>query len=352
MSRYFSEKYKSLKAYVPGEQPRDREYIKLNTNESPYPPSPGVLKATGEDTVSSLALYPDPDANVLRNKLAEYYGVKLENVFVSNGSDDILNFAFMAFGTDKGAAFPDITYGFYKVFCRLHGIDCVEVPLAEDFTVNAEAHKANNRLNVIANPNAPTGIALPLDEIEAIVASNPDTVTVVDEAYVDFGGDSAVPLTKKYDNVIVVGTYSKSRSMAGARLGFAIANEDLIRDLGTLRYSTNPYDVNTLTQKLGAIAIDEAEYYIDNCRKIMKTREDFTCDLLDMGFSVLPSKTNFVFARHPEISGDTVYSELRARGILVRHFRDERIKDYNRITIGTEADMKTVAAALREITQK
>lgn len=352
MSRYFSEKYKSLKAYVPGEQPRDRKYIKLNTNESPYPPSPGVLKAAGEDTVRSLALYPDPDANILRDKLAAYYGVGRENVFVSNGSDDILNFAFMAFGTDKGAAFPDITYGFYKVFCQLHGIDYVTVPLTEDFTVNTEAHKANGRFNVIANPNAPTGIALPLDEIESIVASNPDTVTVVDEAYVDFGGDSAVPLTKKYDNVVIVGTYSKSRSMAGARLGFAIANEDLIRDLGTLRYSTNPYDVNTLTQKLGAIAIDEAEYYVDNCRKIMNTREAFTRDLTEMGFSVLPSKTNFVFARHPEISGEAVYSELRARGILVRHFTDERIKDYNRITIGTEEDMKTVAAMLREITQK
>ncbi len=352
MSRYFSEKYKSLKAYVPGEQPRDRRYIKLNTNESPYPPSPGVLAAAGEDTIRSLALYPDPDANLLRDKLASYYGVKRENVFVSNGSDDILNFAFMAFGTDCGAAFPDITYGFYKVFCQLHGIDYVTIPLREDFTVNVEAHRKNRRFNVIANPNAPTGIALSLEEVESIVSSNPDTVTLIDEAYVDFGGESAVPLTEKYENLIVVGTYSKSRSMAGARLGFAIANEELIRDLGILRYSTNPYDVNTLTQRLGAIAVDEAEYYKDNCRKIIETREAFIGDLCEMGFSVLPSKTNFVFAKHPAMSGEGVYSRLRARGILVRHFTDERIKDYNRITIGTAEDMRSVADALREITQK
>lgn len=352
MSRYFAKKYDSLDAYVPGEQPRDRKYIKLNTNESPFPPSDGVIAAADRTAIESLSLYPDPEATLLRDKLAAYHGVERKNVFVSNGSDDILNFAFMAFGIDSGAAFPDITYGFYRVFCALHGIDFVEVPLADDFTVRADDYVGIGRFVVIANPNAPTGINLPLSEVERIVAGNPDTVVLIDEAYVDFGGTSAVPLTKKYDNVLVVGTYSKSRSMAGARLGFAIGNEGLIADLGTLKYSTNPYDVDTLTQKMGAAAVDDAAYYLHNCKKIIAVRDDFTNELYTMGFSVLDSSTNFVFAEHESIDGETVYAELRRHGILVRHFSGERIRNYNRITIGTEADMKAVAEALRKITQK
>lgn len=348
---YLAKKYESLDAYVPGEQPRDRKYIKLNTNESPYPPSEKVLGAIKTADVESLRLYCDPEATILRDKLAEYYGVERKNVFVSNGSDDVLNFSFMAYAADKGAAFADITYGFYKVFCALHEIDAKIIPLADDFSVNADDYIGLDRFIAIANPNAPTGLSLPTSEVERILLGNPESVVLIDEAYVDFGGEEAIPLIKKYKNLIVTGTYSKSRSMAGARLGFAIADEELIKGLEKLKYSTNPYDVNALTQILGAATIDDAEYYKDKCRRIIETRESFTQAIVPLGFSVLPSKTNFVFAKHESISGDEIYSELRKRGILVRHFTGERIREYNRITIGTPEDMQAVVNALVEITK-
>lgn len=351
-SPYLSEKYRSLSAYVPGEQPKDKRYIKLNTNESSYPPSDGVRAVMTPDAANTLALYPDPEATALRAALADGFGVGAENVTVSNGSDDILNFVFMAYGPDRGAAFPDITYGFYQVFCELHGIDYKKVPLKNDFTVDPDDYMGCGRLIVIANPNAPTGLALPLCEIERIVSENTDSVIVIDEAYVDFGGESAVPLTKKYKNLIVIGTFSKSRSLAGARLGYAVADETLISDLTLLKYSTNPYDVDSITQRIGAAAVADDAYYKANCRRIIETREEFTQSLCGMGFEVLPSKTNFVFARHPDVCGEAIYRKLRERGVLVRHFDSPRIKEYNRITIGTESDMKTVAAVISEIVRE
>ena len=240
MSAFLHSRFSDLEAYTPGEQPRDRQYIKLNTNESPYPPSPAVLAALTEQDVADLRLYSDPEGAALRAKLAKLYGCGPENVFLSNGSDDILNFAFMAFSED-GAVFPSLTYSFYPVFCDLHGVDYRTVDLNDDFTVPVERLKDTGRLTVLANPNAPTGIALPLDQVEAIIAANPDHVVVIDEAYVDFGGQSAAGLIHKYDNLLVVMTYSKSRSMAGARLGFALAGRGIIQDLEKIKYSTNPY---------------------------------------------------------------------------------------------------------------
>lgn len=346
MSRFLSSAYRSLEAYVPGEQPQDKQYIKLNTNESPYPPSPAVLACVNEDAAKALCLYSDPTCRVLKEAIAAQYGVETENVFVSNGSDDILNFAFMAFGKERGVIFPDITYGFYKVFAELHAIDAQIVPLCDDFTVALDPFLQSDRMAVIANPNAPTGISVSIDALEELVKANPDRVVLIDEAYVDFGGRSMYPLIRKYDNLLVVQTYSKSRSMAGARLGFAFASKELIADLEKIKYSTNPYDVNRITQAAGAAAMRENDYYMENCKKIIEAREYTAKALASLGFFVLPSNANFLFARHATVSGEAVYNYLRENGVLVRHFTSERIKDYNRITIGTKEQMETMIAIL------
>ena len=349
MSRFLSEEYASLEEYVPGEQPRDRRYIKLNTNESPYPPSPAVLKTVSAEAAEKLCLYSDPDSKDLKEAIASLYGVEKKNVFVSNGSDDILNFAFMAFGKRSGVIFPDITYGFYSVFAALHGLDTKVVPLKEDFTITVEAYLNTERMVVLANPNAPTGIALPLSEIERIVASNPDQVVLVDEAYVDFGGESALALTAKYDNLLVVQTFSKSRSMAGARLGYAFASEAIIKDLEKIKFSTNPYNVNRITQAAGVAALGEQFYYDENCRRIMDTRAYTREALIRMGFTVTDSTTNFLFAKHERVSGEEIYRSLKEKGILVRHFTAPRIAEYNRITVGTREEMDAMLDALRDI---
>lgn len=338
MSRFFNRKYDQLEAYTPGEQPRDKEYIKLNTNESPYPPSPAVLAALGTEDFQNLRLYSDPTGQKLREKLAGQYGVSPENVFLSNGSDDTLNFAFMAFG-ENGAVFPNLTYSFYPVFADLHGIPYETVPLKDDFSVDVTGLCHTNRLTVLANPNAPTGLALPLSAVERIVASNPDHVVVIDEAYVDFGAESAVSLLGKYDNLLVVMTFSKSRSMAGARLGFALGSAALIADLETLKYSTNPYNVNRLTLRLGEAAIDSDAYFKENARRIIATRAKTAKSLQDLGFTLTESSANFLFIRKNGLDGGLLYEKLKDRGVLVRHFSDERIAPYNRVTIGTEEDM-------------
>lgn len=349
MSRFLSEAYQALEEYVPGEQPRDRSYIKLNTNESPFPPSPATVAALSCEEAERLCLYSDPESRALKEGLAALYGMKRTETFVSNGSDDILNFAFMAFGKDAGVIFPDITYGFYKVFAELHHLCAEIVPLNDDFTIPKERFLRTGRMVVIANPNAPTGIALTLAEVEKIVAENPDTVVLIDEAYVDFGAESAVTLIPKYDNLLVVQTYSKSRSMAGARLGFAFGNEAIIRDLEKIKYSTNPYNVNRLTQAAGVAALGEDGYYKDNCRRIMENREWTKGALEALGFAVLPSKANFLFAKHETVSGEEIYLRLKENGVLVRHFTSSRIADFNRITIGTKEQMQTMIEILTKI---
>jgi histidinol-phosphate aminotransferase len=351
MSRFLAERYAMLAAYTPGEQPTDQKYIKLNTNESPFPPSPGVIDAINKDAVEALRLYPDPECGILREQLASLFGFEKENVFVSNGSDDILNFSFMAFcdGSRIGVAFPEISYGFYKVYADLYGVDAKMIPLAKDYSIRAEDYFGLDRTVVIANPNAPTGMALSTAQIEEILQSNPDHVVLIDEAYVDFGGESCVPLIDRYPNLLVVQTFSKSRSMAGARLGFAIANKELIADLELIKYSTNPYNINRLTQIAGAATVD-AEYYTRACcREIMETRAYTTTELEKLGFRVLPSCANFIFAESDRIEGGELYRQLKSRGILVRHFDKPRISNFNRITIGTRSDMDAFLRAVKDI---
>ena len=349
MSRYLSAKYQALEAYTPGEQPRDMRYVKLNTNESPYPPAPGVTEAAAKEA-SRAQLYSDPVCTDLRDALAERYGVRRANVFVSNGSDDILNFAFMAFaGGDVPAYFPDISYGFYKVYAALHGIVARPIPLKADFSIDPADYTGLDGFIAIANPNAPTGMALTRDEVEGIVAANPEHVVLIDEAYVDFGAQSCLPLVEKYDNLLVVQTFSKSRGLAGARLGYAIASEGVIADLERIKYSTNPYSVNRMTLAAGVASLKRDDYNADNCRRIVKTRAMTVQALEALGFEVLPSMANFVFARKPGVDGGKLYLELKRRGVLVRHFDAPRIADFLRITIGAEEEMAVLMTKLKEI---
>ncbi len=352
MSRFFSSKYSALVPYTPGEQPKDLKYIKLNTNESPFPPSKGVIDAVmGE--AEKLQLYSDPEASALHTAIADLYGVNLCEVLATNGSDEILNFAFMAFcDKDNPIVFPDITYGFYPVFAKINGIPYEQIPLKDDFSIDVNDYIGINKNIVIANPNAPTGMCLELRDIEKIVKSNPDNIVIIDEAYVDFGGESAICLTKKYDNVIVTRTFSKSYSMAGARLGFGIANECLIRDMNTIKYSTNPYNVNRMTQAAGVGAICDNAYYMSNCSEIIKNRQYTTERLEALGFTVLESKANFVFAKCDKITGEDLYLKLKSRGILIRHFTSERIKEFNRITIGTREQMEALVDEIEKILEE
>ncbi|MEE0841245.1 MAG: histidinol-phosphate transaminase [Acutalibacteraceae bacterium] len=353
MSRFLKKCYTSLEAYVPGEQPKDCEYIKLNTNESPFPPSPAVIKAINSDEVKNLRLYSDPTASSLKGKIAKLYSVESENIYVANGSDDILNFSFMIFsGEDKKAVFPEISYGFYKVFAQLYGIDAEMIPLKEDFSIDYRDYLNKNKFIVIANPNAPTGLTLSVSEIEEILKTNKDSVVLIDEAYIDFGGESVVPLTRKYDNLLVSMTFSKSRCMAGARLGFAIGNKELIKDLELIKYSTNPYNINRLTLVAGENAIDENDYYVDKCNEIIKNRDYTVNELKKLGFNLTDSKANFVFAQCDWIDGEALYKRLKEKGILIRHFTNEKIKNYNRITIGTLYDMKALISAIKKIKEE
>ena len=349
MSRFFSLRLVGLNAYVPGEQPQDRQYVKLNTNESPYPPS-SRTQNFAQMELDKLHLYPDPDCNELRAAIANRYGVGADQVICANGSDDILSYLFQAFcDSQHGVAFPDVTYGFYPVYAALYGIPYRTIPLRQDFTLNPADYARLGCTIILANPNAQTGLAVSLADVAGIAAANPDHLLAVDEAYVDFGGESAIELLSAYDNILVVRTFSKSRSLAGGRLGFAIGSPDLILDLNQVKYSTNPYTVNRLTQAAGIGALADDGYYMDCCRRIMETREQTRERLLDLGMEVTVSQANFLLARSPVVSGQQLYAALKDRGILVRHFQDTRIRDWVRITIGTPQQMDLLLLAISEI---
>lgn len=346
MSKYLSGRFKSLAAYVPGEQPQDRSYIKLNTNESPFPPSSAVISALNRTEVRKLNLYPDPEAKAAREALAGRFGLEPENVAVGNGSDELLAFCFQAF-CDAGvpAVYADITYGFYSVYARVNCIESRVVPLDDSFNIVASGYFNAGGSVFIANPNSPTGVAAPLSEIEKIIKMNAGNVVVVDEAYEAFNDESAVPLIKNYSNLIVVHTMSKAKNLAGARFGYALADAALISDLNTMKYSFNPYNVNRLSLQAAVAAVKDAAYYDACVEKIIATRGHISSELFKRGFTVLPSGANFIFARPNFISGEDYYLGLRERGILVRHFKQDRISGFVRITIGADDQMRELLYA-------
>lgn len=350
MSRFLSDRFAALEAYVPGEQPQDMQYVKLNTNESPFPPSPAVVAAVSGAEVGRLNLYPDPACRSLKRKLADHYGLAPENVFLSNGSDDILNFCFMAFcDGSRPVAFPALSYGFYPVYAELYGLDYLTVPLREGFRLAPEDYQDLGRNIVIANPNAPTGRAISVSEIESILRSNRDHVVVIDEAYVDFGGESCRGLIPRYDNLLVCQTFSKAWSMAGGRLGFALGDAGLIADLEKIKFSTNPYSINRLTQIAAEAALDSADYFAANCRTVAETRAYTVAALDRLGFETVPSVANFIFTRCPRVPGGTLYRRLKEKGVLVRHWDKADIADYCRVTIGSREQMDVFLEKINEI---
>lgn len=336
--------------YVPGEQPKQAGIIKLNTNENPYPPAPGVKKALDQMDHGEFRLYPDPESGVLVKALAAYYGVSEKQVFVGVGSDDVLAMAFLTFfNTGRLILFPDITYSFYDVWADLFRMPYEQIPLDEAFRIRTEDYIGRECGGVvIANPNAPTGAFLPLTEIEKIVAANRDVVVIVDEAYVDFGTESALPLLKKYDNLLVVQTFSKSRAMAGMRIGYAFGNEKLIGYLRDCRFSFNSYPMNRPALAAGAAALADEAYFKEICGRIIETRERIKKELRELGFSFMDSRTNFVFAAHEKVPAKEIFEMLKEKGIYVRYFAKPRIDNYLRITIGTDEEMDRLLSVLRE----
>lgn len=350
MNRYWSPIVAQLTPYVPGEQPKIDDLIKLNTNESPYPPAPGVLEAVRREATAALRLYPDPEAHALKDALARLHGVDAHSVFVGNGSDEVLGHAFQALlAHGAPVLFPDITYSFYPVYCRLYGIEARTIPLREDFSIDPDAYHGPCGGIVIANPNAPTGRLLGLDAIERILRANHHCVVLVDEAYVDFGGRSAIGLVSRFPNLLVVQTMSKSRALAGLRVGYAIGHPGLVEALERVKSSFNSYPIDRVAMAAAVAAVEDRAYFDRTCAAVVSTRERLTAELGKMGFEVLPSAANFVFARHPEREGLDLYGALRERRILVRHFRHPRIDRFLRITVGTDAQCDALVAALREI---
>ncbi len=354
MSRFWSQVVRDLTPYIPGEQPKIANLIKLNTNENPFPPSPKVLAAIqaelGNDA-ARLRLYPDPNADLLKNAIANQHGVSAKQVFVGNGSDEVLAHAFQALlKHEQAILFPDITYSFYPVYCGLYGVNYRTIPLANDFSINPADYCGQPNGGIIfPNPNAPTGCLLALNAIEQILKANPDSVVIVDEAYVDFGGNSAISLVDRYDNLLVTHTLSKSRSLAGLRVGFAVGHSDLIEALERVKNSFNSYPLDKLAIVGATAAMEDKAYFEQTCRAVIETREQLSADLRSLGFEVLPSAANFIFTRHPQHDAAQLAKSLREKSIIVRHFKLPRIDQFLRITVGTDAECKALTEVLREI---
>ena len=353
MSRFWSKVVGTLTPYVPGEQPKVANLIKLNTNENPYPPSPRVLEAIQDELgadAARLRLYPDPNADLLKAAVARTYGLTVDKVFVGNGSDEVLAHVFMALlKHDRPVLFPDITYSFYPVYCGLYDVDYRTVPLADDFTINPADYAQPNGGIIFPNPNAPTGCLLAADAIEQMLKANPDSVVVVDEAYVDFGGKSAISLVDRYDNLLVVHTLSKSRSLAGLRVGFAVGDPALIEALERVKNSFNSYPLDRLAIVGAVAALEDSGHFEQSRQAIVASRDTLTAALIQLGFEVLPSAANFIFARHPQDDAAQLAQALREKNIIVRHFKLPRIDQFLRITVGTDAECAALVAALRNI---
>lgn len=350
MSRFLSEQFSTLAPYTPGEQPRGGRLIKLNTNENPYPPAPGVLQAIDRPQLSLLKLYSDPDATLLIEAIARQYRLSPDQVFVGNGSDEVLAFAFLAFGgREKGFAAPSLSYSFYPVFARLFELPLQTVPLRADLSIDPADYLHCGRNIVFANPNAPTGLALSRAAIEQILQANPDNLVIVDEAYIDFGGESMVPLIGRYENLLVVQTFSKSRALAGMRIGMALGSAPLIGDLQRIKFSFNPYSLDRLALLAGTAAMEDDAYMRSCVARICATRQRVTARLRELGFTLADSSTNFVFAKPPRGGGKALYEALRSRGILLRRWDDPPIADYLRISIGSEEEMEEFLQAVEEL---
>jgi histidinol-phosphate aminotransferase len=354
MSRYWSAVVHGLTPYVPGEQPKLDQLVKLNTNEHPYGPSPKALEAIRAATNDSLRLYPDPNADALKGALAKRLGLQAKQIFVGNGSDEVLGHAFMALlNQDQSLWFPDITYSFYPVYCGLYGVKHKAIALDQQYAIRVEDYlpRQGNQAGAIIfpNPNAPTGCLLPLADIERIVAGNPQAVVLVDEAYVDFGGESAVTLVNRYPNLLVVHTFSKSRSLAGLRVGYAVGHADLIEGLERVKNSFNSYPLDRLALAGALASVEDEAYFQDSCQRVIATRSVLVPQLETLGFEVLPSAANFIFARHPQRDAAQLAAALRERAIIVRHFKQPRIDQFLRITIGTDAQCAGLVQAFKEI---
>lgn len=348
MSKFWSPFVKELVPYVPGEQPKLAKLVKLNTNENPYGPSPKVVAAIQAELNDTLRLYPDPNADRLKQTIAQYHGVKTSQVFVGNGSDEVLAHAFHAlFQHGKPLLFPDVTYSFYPVYCGLYGIDFEALPLDEQFQIRVEDYARPNGGIIFPNPNAPTGCLLPLEAIERLLQANPDSVVLVDEAYVDFGGETAIALVNRYPNLLVAQTLSKSRSLAGLRVGFAVGHEDLIEALERVKNSFNSYPLDRLALAGAVASFEDQAYFEQTCNAVIHSREKLVAELEALGFDVLPSAANFIFARHPQRDGAELAAALREEGVIVRHFKQQRINQFLRISIGTEEQNQALLDALR-----
>jgi len=353
MSKYWSRAIRNIKPYTPGEQPRDMKYIKLNTNENPYPPSPKVLEAISEaagEAGENLRLYPDPTCEELRCAIADYYKLEKQQVFVGNGSDELLAFSFLAFfDSDRPVLFPDITYSFYRVYASLFRTNYREIPLNDDFSIPVESLFEANGGIIIPNPNAPTGKFLPVRDIASILEKNEDSVVIIDEAYVDFAGESAVSLIERYPNLLIIQTFSKSRSLAGLRIGMALGNKDLIEGLDRVKNSVNSYTLDRIALAAAVQAIKDERHFEDTRRKIVSTRERVSKELGQIGFKVIDSGANFIFISHETMHARDIFKSLRDRGILVRYFNEARIDNYLRVSIGTDKDMDTFLKVIKEI---
>lgn len=336
----WKENLRKIEPYVPGEQSKDKDIVKINANENPYPPSPKAVEVLKNFDTNNLRFYPNANSTKLKEALAKYYGVGVENVFVGNGSDDVLAVAFQSFfNSDKPIVYPDLTYSFYPVWCSLFGIEYKTYAVGDDFRINAEDYKEKNGGVIIPNPNAPTSLGEGTDFVKKILDYNQDSVVIIDEAYVDFGGVSSVPLVKKYENLLVTGTFSKSRSLAGLRIGFAIGSKTLIDVMEAVKNSYNSYTVDSISIEVGSASIEDDEYFKSTCQKVIKTRQRVTDELRKLGFDVLDSQTNFIFATHDKYSMKEMFEYLKTQKVFIRYFSLPRIENYVRITIGTDDEM-------------
>jgi len=349
MSKFWNKHLCGIAPYTPGEQPKDKKYIKLNTNECPYPPSPLVIQRIHEYSANFLRLYPDPETTGLKEALAKTYNLQPQNIFTGNGSDEILAFAFMSF-FNKGdkVYFPDVTYSFYTVYAAFFELDEQCIPLDNNFNIRVSDYSSCDGGIIIANPNAPTGICLSCSEVETILKNNKNHIVIIDEAYIDFGGESAVRLIPHYENLLVIHTFSKSRALAGLRLGYALGHENLIRALECVKFSFNSYTVNNLSLAAGIAALEDVDYFNEIRSKIVATRNKTQKELESLGFMVLPSSANFIFVSYPVIDGKTLYSNLKKQGVLVRYFSKQRIENFIRITIGTDTEMSLFLEVLKK----